>query len=250
MGPPSQTPISRVPLDENYRTYVVEGPPTTVVRQSAIPVGDSTMLAVARPRGTESYYEPIHVAARVSDGSYASHSYVAPSRSSPPVPPRLIVNHPDENGFRGYRQREYSARPAEVIVPREPYLYSRERGPREQYQEVVMPRNYVQRVPSVRPNEVPYQLSPQEEHGSRMSSGYPENINRGYVPPGRYEPLTPSVRDYSVRPEDNRRGYIPVQYVPEPAGRRYVDEIRYIERPREASQAMPGETFRRASYRY
>lgn len=231
MAPPGHAPVHRVTVDENGR--YLEAPPATYVRQSMVPASGHTMVSSTRPRETGPYYEHIQVPVRVSDDSYPEHRYVERSAASPIM--RRMTAQPDENGFRPYRHREYSTHPGEVVVPREQYMYARDirdRGPRDQYDEVVVPRNYIQRLPSVRPEDIRYRVSPQERV-SRLQGSHGEPGNRAYSTSGRFEAIPQPLRDYSVRPEEEMRGYIPAQterytYLPEQSGHRYVDEIRYM----------------------
>ncbi|KAI9789418.1 MAG: hypothetical protein M1816_006078 [Peltula sp. TS41687] len=245
MAPPSHAhPVRRVTVDESGRYF--EAPPTTYVRQSMVPTSGHSLVSSTRPRETGPFYEHIQVPVRVSDDSYPEHRFIERSAASPPPLGRRMTTQPDENDFRPYRHRDYSAHPADVVVPREQYMYAareiRERGgPREPYDEVIVPRNYIQRLPSVRPEEVRYRLSPQERV-SRLQSSH--GGDRAYSTSGggggRFETLPQgTIRDYSVRPEEDLRGYVPAAaaaqterytYLPaeQTAARRYVDEIRYM----------------------
>ena len=261
MAPPGHSQMGRIAVHENSRRYV-EAPPGTIVRHSIQPASIHTADPGGRPREMEPYLEHLHGPVRMRETSFADREYAGHAASSPGFGMRRIVDHPDGRDFGVYRPREFSGRAGEVVLPREPYVYAREirdPGPREHYEEVMVPRNFVQRIPSVRPEEVRYHVSP-PENGPRMHSTHPDagSGRSDYGPMGRLEAIPPTVPTYSVRAEDERRGYVPVQagryaYVPEPVSTsrsRYVDEVRYVERPREPSPGYPGEGVRRASYRY
>lgn len=244
----------RVTVDEDGRRYI-EAPSNGVVMHSSIPRDGQSAVARSSHGNRDSYFERPHVPVRVVDNSYSERRYLDPSATSPPSVVRRVVEHRDERDYRAQHYREYSARP-NVIMPREEYVLAREvpdRKPISEYSEVVLPRNYVQRIPNERSENVRYEYA--HEYGPRPHGSHTELANGGYGRRGVLEPIPHSAREFSVRPEEPRREYVPAHperyaYVPEPPSRRYLDEVTYIQRPRESTQDIQGGGLRRASYRY
>jgi hypothetical protein len=119
-------------------------------------------------------------------------------------------------------------------------------------------RDYMTRVASVRPEAMRYEAVPQ--FAGRMQSVRPEAAGRDYVSSVRQEAhreMHPqAIREFSVRPVEVELGGR--EYIPQQAGfapprqviRRIVDDVEYIERPREARREIyadegPGEVMYR-----
>jgi hypothetical protein len=193
MGPPRVAP-RRIVVDAQGREYFV--PPPSTIRQSIAPdarYGDEEIVYDRAPR---------RVATEVYDDGLlyrrASPTYAGPRRVIYQQEPELI-------DYRQYREREYSTRPVAMPPPpREEFIQIRgpavERRQMSHFEEV--PREYVQRLPSVRP-EARYELP--REYAPRTQSVRPEPIMREYgsVPQG--------YREVSVRPEGGmvRREFMP-----------------------------------------
>lgn len=158
--------------------------------------------------------------------------------------------------YRAYRQREYSVRPTAMAPPGEEYVQIRGPVDRRQpshFEEV--PREYIGRGPSVRPEPTKYEIP--REYVGRLQSVRPEPPPREYAtsirPEARREvPMPmPAPREYSIRPETITRrdhGAESERYYEE--GRRPA-EVAFIERPRarEASVVVYADDVRREVYR-
>ena len=272
----------RFAIDENGKRYV-EAPLSAHDRYSMAPPSYA-VVPRQRRREPEHYVEHLHVPVRFSDRPYAERTYVEHAPASPRVTMRRVVDDPDRSEPRPNRARDYASRPASLIIPREEYVYTRE--PPEHrashFEEVIVPRHYIEpssagdRFASARYEVAP---PPHRRFESRMPEPEAETPFRSEYhreslqpqPASRRPDVVPprsSTREYSIRPEEAppRREYIPAPpshgepyayiaearpppHAPVPlTGRRYVDEVRYVESPTERSQE--GDGYRRASYRY
>lgn len=324
-SPPGRSPVlirsaSRAPLP-NYTIHedgsrLVEVPSSAHGRHSVAPSA-YPVYPDSRLRDSDPYVEQVHVPVRMSDNPFSDRGYIEHRAPSPRVMRRVIDEPSERTEFMTYRPREYATRPSGVIVPREEYVYTREvpeRRPRSRYEEVVIPREYIERRPvSPRayveqglPSPRVYEHQPARQYevepglelerlhgGSATGIGGGPSSEAGYppapVPPPparRVDVFQPGNlhQEYHTRADDERRREREYEYVPAPpapqphhpahhqhpppphpaerytyiaepppppGGRRYVNEVRYIESPRDrGAPEISEEGWRRASYRY
>ncbi|KAI9807668.1 MAG: hypothetical protein M1825_005609 [Sarcosagium campestre] len=268
MAPPRVPHPRRIAVDADGRRYI-SAPATALTRHSIAPSGRQSVDPGSKYEDPGPVYERLPAPPRVSDWRYDDEAYIEralPSRASSRALVEQAPVAPD--GYRIYRERDYPPRPAEYVLPRQEYAHSRilpERRAASHFEDIAPPREYVTSMPSVRPRDVRYEQLPAYEH--RMQSVQPD-IGRGDITAAhRVEAPPRSLRDVSIRVDEGRREIGPRleesshQYasavrerdayaMPPPSdGRRYMNEIRYVEQPREmVHEDVNGH--RRASYRY
>lgn len=251
MAPP-RAPV-RIVVDAYGREYI-DPTPAPPLRQSMAPP--------SRYRDAEVVYEraPMRtVSARVPVDAYEEDGVVYRRPSPPMAAPRRVITQPEyvKPEYRAYRQREYSVRPTAMGPPGEEYIQVR--GPMERRQPShfeELPREYVGRAPSMRPEPVKYEIP--REYVGRLQSVRPEPPPREYAtsvrPEARREVPMQSQREYSLRPgesivrRDHAVGVENERYYDD--GRRPA-EVAFIERPRarEASVIVYADDVRREVYR-
>lgn len=230
MAPP---PVPRrVVVDQYGNRYYTE---------SAVVDRRASVAPAPRRAGEEMLYER----ARTREPTMRPVARVEPYEEEdalqrmPPPQSRRYIEQPEleiVDPHRPYRQREYSMRPGEELVPAQEPL---ERHPAARYEEMPPPRGeFITRAYSVRPEairrEVPAEYM--SRHGSVAPGG-------GYA--RRAEPLPPGYRAVSVVHEGDGFEERRFAYAPQ---RRYADEQEIVERPMEA-QEYGGEP-RNVAYRY
>ncbi|KAI9757240.1 MAG: hypothetical protein M4579_003540 [Chaenotheca gracillima] len=267
MAPPAR----RIVIDENGERYY-SVPRSSVVRASVAPSGRESVVGQPRPMNMEHYYERVRVPQeRIYDDRRYVEELGPPRRVASPKP---MLEPTSPVDYRAYRQREYSSRPGEVMIPAEPYVVQDYPGSRRQashFEEAGLMSSAreqpVQRVHSVRPPSTRYERPPGIP-GLQPSGGYPHpppRERREYmaasVAPREVAPGPRGMREFSVRADDPRREYVPVErerftYVPQSPAVAYAGERNYITRPAGAYEEAPGpappppEQGRKTSYRY
>lgn len=190
---------------------------------------------------------------------------------------RRVIQQPEREGtvdLRAYREREYSTRPA-TMAPPEEYIQIRGAAPerRQMTHYAEPPREYVSRA-SMHPEPIRYEIP--REYVGRLQSVRPEALGREFAPPLRTDPRREMVRETSVRPGEpgvvrremireasvrpGEPGLIRREYAAPPVDgeryefsrpiRRIVEEPIYIDGPREGGpqDALPDD-YRREVYR-
>ena len=230
MGPPRQ-PI-RIVVDAYGREYIDPKPPLSM-RQSVAPA--------SRYRDAEGVYEraPLRTVSGRPPVEYDEDGVIYRRPASPAIVPRRVVTQPEYAvpEHRAYRQREYSIRP--VTSPGQDYIQLRggpERLQMSQFDEA--PRELVPRAASVRPlpaESTRYEIP--RGYISRVGSVRPEGTPR--------ELAAQSQREYSVRPIDAPRreqvdGREVERYYDEVPSRMPIPEanVSFIERPRAREQSV------------
>ncbi|TVY83028.1 hypothetical protein LSUE1_G002434 [Lachnellula suecica] len=215
MGPPRQA--VRIVRDEFGNEYL-DPTPAPSMRQSVAP----------QPRYREEviYERPRAVSGRVEVYEEDGVIYRRPSPPPPMAIPRRVVTQPEyamapPSGYRSYREREYSIRPAgEEYVQR-----------RQIYEEPV--REYAPRAQSVRPEPVRYEIRDEapREYAPRAPVAR-EEIPQDYM---RAASVRPDAIRYEVRDEAPReyapriqalREEVPREYISRPGSVR-PDQTRY-----------------------
>lgn len=229
MAPPRQ-PV-RVVVDAYGREYIDPTSAAPSMRQSMAPPTPRQREEVIyeRPPLSTAYSRPA-VATYEENG-------ILYRRASPLTVPRRVLTQPEyvTPEYRQYRQREYSVRPS--AVPGEEYVDMRAPERRRIVTEEV-PREYLPRAMSVRPEAVRYVEDqpryelPREDRG-RMQSVRPEALRSEAV---RYEPEpirylgddagSMSLRPEAIRYEPEVRYEAPREYAGRPQSVRPA-EIRY-----------------------
>ncbi|ESZ99104.1 hypothetical protein SBOR_0514 [Sclerotinia borealis F-4128] len=232
MGPPRQ-PV-RIIVDAYGREYI-DPAPAPPMRQSVAPIA-------RRHDDGELYYEraPVRTMSTRPPVETFEEDGVLYRRASPVLAaPRRIITQPEyaHPEYRSYREREYSVRPTPMGPPGEDYVRVRaqpERRQVSQFEEV--PREYMSRPQSVRPEAIRYEVP--REYVGRLPSVRPEASLREYAPSVhpevRREIMAPPRREFSVRPTD----IIPRSHQPTAAeGDRYYEVENQgpaiVERPRD-----------------
>jgi len=181
---------------------------------------------------------------RVSNSYYEDDA----TQRMPPPPSRRLMEQPENEivDYRGYRQRDYSLRPAEAVPVREEFMPPPEmidRRPASTYQHVATPREYAPRAYSVRPEVVRREVP--AETVTRHESIQPgQYVRRVEAPTQAYEEFSARRGDYMPAEE---RGY---SYAPQPQLVRAADEGYAPDRPADAFQDGYVGDARRAGYRY
>ncbi|KAH0539129.1 hypothetical protein FGG08_004300 [Glutinoglossum americanum] len=244
MAPPSPLP-PRITMGKYGREYI---PAPAVIRHSAAPP--------SRQREIEPYYERaatrepvLRVPIPVQDDLYSGRAFVEGLPSFPPSSRRIVEQSPiDTVDYRAYRERDYAVSQGAIPVAREGYVQNRDYPERRisQYEEIVIPREYIPRMQSARPEAGRYETA--RDFVPRIQSVRPEPVGRDYATGVRQEAerrdffVPPqNVREYSVRADEGRRDFVPAgneRYNYLSSDRRYADEHALIERPRE----LPRET--------
>ncbi|KAI9736093.1 MAG: hypothetical protein M1818_006269 [Claussenomyces sp. TS43310] len=249
MAPPRLGP-RRIVVDEYGRQFYAPSSTALTARQSVAPL--------ARRGEEDVVYEqaPLRAVPRAVADSYEQDGVIY--RRSTPLgpPPQRIVSQPEyESDYRAYRPREPSLRPAPSSGLGDEYIRVREPVERRQMSHFEeLPREYTTRVGSVRPEAIRYEAS--RQYVGRLTSVRPEPLNREYAasvrPEVRREVPAQPLRQLSVRPEEPEpanREYIPIAEAgyapPRPILRRVIDDVEYIERPREVHQAVYADNGRR-----
>ncbi|ROT38678.1 hypothetical protein SODALDRAFT_339991 [Sodiomyces alkalinus F11] len=198
MGPP-RAPPARVVVDAYGRRYYEPAPPppVQVVRQSvAPPMGmDDAEIIYERPVRAESRRPALEWEENGVIYRRASPTYAAPRRVI--TQPEYAVADP----HRGYRTREYSARPV-APPPMEEYISSRGAVERRPIEEI--PREYTMRATTARPVEsVRYEMPGTYERVQHSVRPEPSPVYPVGAPVDmRREAMQPLPRAYSVRPAE------------------------------------------------
>ncbi|KAG0649293.1 hypothetical protein D0Z07_4340 [Hyphodiscus hymeniophilus] len=227
MGPPRQ-PI-RILVDAYGREYI-DPPLQSSIRQSMAPP--------SRYRDAEVVYEraPVRTISGRPHVDYEEDGVVYRRPASPTVVPRRVVTQPEYAlpEHRAYRQREYSVRP--MAPPGDDYIQLRggpERRQMSHFDDGT--RELIPRPASVRPapvESIRYEVP--REYVSRVQSVRPEGAPR--------ELAAQSQREYSVRPvEGPRREHVGARdaerYYDEVPSRRPTADVPF-ERPRAREQSV------------
>lgn len=270
MAPPKRA--MRVVVDEFGREYlepVQEPIVTRRYRESEMPYERAVSRAVSTRIPADGFE---------SDGVIYRHA--------PAAHARRVVTQPEylqEDGHRDYRQREYSMRPAgegesfvEIRAPARRVVSHYDEPAREVIRQSTvrpeavryeLPREYSQRVQSVRPEgpatrvyvddgrpAVRREMPPQGvREFSVRADAPPREYAASVRPEGRREVNSHGQREYSVRPSQQRPVYADMQgdqHYEEMPSRRPAEMV-YVERPgaREGSVMVYADDVRREVYR-
>ncbi|KAI9798505.1 MAG: hypothetical protein M1833_004772 [Piccolia ochrophora] len=256
MAPPQIPPNRRIAVDADGRRYIA-APSEPTIRHSVAPLARQSMAPPSRHAEPHPYYERVRVPMAVSDKRYDDDGYV--ERVVPPsrAVSRPVVEHPEVDDYRVYRQRDYIMRPAEYAKPREEYVQTRtepERRAVSHVNEVPMAREYFPRRESLRPDNSRYEMV--SEYDSQLQRARAESVSGGYATTVRREAPARSTHEYGSRVAEQPRQFLPADsdrhmyVVPSPADdHRYRDEVRYLEHPREVARNEYGDEIRRVAYR-
>lgn len=227
-------------MDKYGREYI---PAPTVIRHPAAPPNRQGEIGPYFERAATR--DPVlRVPIPVPDELYSDRTFVERLPAFPPPSRRMIEQSPvDTVDYRAYRERDYAVSQGAIPVAREEYVQSRDYPERRisQYEEIVIPREYIPRMQSARPEAGRYETA--RDFVPRIQSVRPEPVSRDYATGVRHEAerrdyIVPpqNVREFSVRTDEGRRDFIPTEnerYDYLSSGRRYADDHALIERPRE-----------------
>ncbi|KAI9842835.1 MAG: hypothetical protein M1837_006856 [Sclerophora amabilis] len=251
MAPPTR----KVGIDENgERFYTI--PRSAAYWQPAAHHGRESVMGGAGGTNVEPYYERIRVPVPASERIYDDNHLVEERPLPQRAPNRPVMEPLEPLDYRSYRQRDYSTRPSELMIPRDEYVVRNmsERRQPSHFQDTIVPREHVQRIHSVRPESARYEM--RSDHPPRVGNGYPGLEGREYAGSVSREIVPRSVREYSIRGEEPRREYLAAPnderyaYLPPAKGMRYADESDHLERGPGHLEDLPSDNFRKTSYRY
>ncbi len=248
MAPPPRLPPARIVVDDYGQQYYAPAPMPVSSRHSVAPA--------SRPRDEDLVYErtPVRPIARTVPDLYEEDGVVYRRPSPPLTTSRRVISQADPDvDYRSYRQREYSSRPIVLAPPSDEYVRVREhhdtRQPdyaleapagyaplgyapraRSVHPEGIrdeVPREYITRVQSVRPELLPkdYTLSmrpesmrvegaPREYVTTRLQSVRPEALNQDYRTAimRREPPREGASREYVARVQSVHPEQLPQEY--------------------------------------
>ncbi|KAH0565433.1 hypothetical protein GP486_001167 [Trichoglossum hirsutum] len=251
---PSPLP-HRIALDKHGREYI---PGSAVIRRSAAPPGRQGEIGPYFERAAAG--DPVlRVPIPVPDDLCSDRTFV--ERFPPfPTPSRRIIEQSPIGAvdYRAYRDRDFTVPQGAIPVAREEYVQSGD-YPERRISHFVIPREYVPRMQSARPEGGRYETA--RDFVPRIQSVHPEPVGRDYATGVRPEAerrdyIVPpqNVREYSVRTDEGQRDFVPAEnerYSFLPSGRRYADHAlieRPTEVPRETGSDAYGDDMRKYGY--